>query len=353
MEKLSVAPNGLKPTLVMIVVQMSFSAMNIFYKLAAMDGMNLNILVAYRFLFAAAFMLPLALLVEGNKLMKLTWTILSQTFVSGLVGASLAQTFYLRGLAMSSATFAMATTNLVPVMTFILAVSLRSEKLGWDRVAGKVKVLGTIVGVTGAMILTFYKGPCIDIWNTHIDLLRNGIGHEEHPRLIQLLGIFLCFCGSFCYALWLTVQAKITKRYPFPYTSIALMNVVASVQCTIFTLCLERDWSRWKLGFNIRLFTAAYSGIGASGVAFTMAAWCVQMRGPIFVSAFNPLTVVVGVFAASLLLDEKLHLGSVLGGVIIICGLYAVLWGKSNETKKVDQMHALPVKSCNNQNQTC
>ena len=65
MEKLSVAPNGLKPTLVMIVVQMSFSAMNIFYKLAAMDGMNLNILVAYRFLFAAAFMLSLALLVEG------------------------------------------------------------------------------------------------------------------------------------------------------------------------------------------------------------------------------------------------------------------------------------------------
>ena len=65
MEKLRVTANGLKPTLVMIIVQISFSAMNIFYKLAAMDGMNLNILVAYRFLFAAAFMLPLALLVEG------------------------------------------------------------------------------------------------------------------------------------------------------------------------------------------------------------------------------------------------------------------------------------------------
>lgn len=47
----------------------------------------------------------------------------------------------------------------------------------------------------------------------------------------------------------------------------------------------------------------------ASGVSFTMAAWCVQKRGPIFVSAFNPLTLVVGVIAASLLLDEMLHLG--------------------------------------------
>lgn len=115
----------------------------------------------------------------------------------------------------------------------------------------------------------------------------------------------------------------------------------------------------------------------ASGVSFTMAAWCVQMRGPIFVSAFNPLTLVVGVFAAALLLDEKLHLGrssfshlsnqilitsltvnfyrtlyiltrlrmyfadcSVLGGVIIICGLYVVLWGKRNEMRKIDQLIA-------------
>lgn len=43
---------------------------------------------------------------------------------------------------------------------------------------------------------------------------------------------------------------------------------------------------------------------------------------------------------------------SVLGGVIIICGLYVVLWGKRNEMRKVDQLHALPVKSFINQNET-
>lgn len=93
----------------------------------------------------------------------------------------------------------------------------RSEKLGWDSVAGKAKVVGTLVGVTGAMILTFYKGLSMDIWNTHIDLVKNSGGHVEQPRLIQMLGIFLCFCGSFCYALWLIVQVCMICIYKFTY----------------------------------------------------------------------------------------------------------------------------------------
>lgn len=65
MEKISnIVTDGLKPTVVMVVVQISFAAVNIFYKLAALDGMNLTILIAYRFLFAAAFMLPLAIFFE-------------------------------------------------------------------------------------------------------------------------------------------------------------------------------------------------------------------------------------------------------------------------------------------------
>lgn len=48
----------------MVLVQTMFAGANIFYKLAANDGMNVKILVAYRFLFASAFMIPLALYVE-------------------------------------------------------------------------------------------------------------------------------------------------------------------------------------------------------------------------------------------------------------------------------------------------
>lgn len=47
----------------------------------------------------------------------------------------------------------------------------------------------------------------------------------------------------------------------------------------------------------------------ASGVMFSLVAWCVKMRGPLFVSVFNPLLLVIVAIAGSLLLEEMLHLG--------------------------------------------
>lgn len=56
--------HGLKPTLLMVVVQVAFAGVNILYKLALNDGMKLKIIVAYRFLFASAIMVPMALIFE-------------------------------------------------------------------------------------------------------------------------------------------------------------------------------------------------------------------------------------------------------------------------------------------------
>lgn len=47
----------------------------------------------------------------------------------------------------------------------------------------------------------------------------------------------------------------------------------------------------------------------ASGMMFTFVAWCIRMRGPLFVSVFNPLMLVLVAIAGSLVLNEHLHLG--------------------------------------------
>jgi uncharacterized protein (DUF58 family) len=64
-------------------------------------------------------------------------------------------------------------------------------------------------------------------------------------------------------------------------------------------------------------------------------AWCVKQRGPLFVSVFSPLMLLMVAVLSSLLLGEKLHLGTALGAVLIVMGLYAVLWGKGREAAKV------------------
>ena len=55
---------GLKPVLAMVVVQVSLGGINIMYKLAKSDGMSMNVLIAYRYIFAAAFTAPLALIFD-------------------------------------------------------------------------------------------------------------------------------------------------------------------------------------------------------------------------------------------------------------------------------------------------
>ncbi|KAL2468861.1 Uncharacterized protein Fot_50437 [Forsythia ovata] len=50
----------------MVAVQMALTGVNILYKLAANDGMSLKVLVAYRFMFAALTVVPLALILERN-----------------------------------------------------------------------------------------------------------------------------------------------------------------------------------------------------------------------------------------------------------------------------------------------
>ncbi|KAF5813757.1 hypothetical protein HanXRQr2_Chr03g0102461 [Helianthus annuus] len=75
-----------KPVLLMVVVQMVLAGANVFYKLAENDGMKLPILVAYRFVFSTAIMVPIALFVERKKRPKLTWMTLLQAFCCGLFG---------------------------------------------------------------------------------------------------------------------------------------------------------------------------------------------------------------------------------------------------------------------------
>ncbi|CAL5377793.1 unnamed protein product [Camellia sinensis] len=84
-------------------------------------------------------------------------------------------------------------------------------------------------------------------------------------------------------------------------------------------------------------------GIVACGVTFTLMAWCVQIKGPLFVSIFSPLLLVLVAIAGSLLLDEKLHLGSILGAGVIVCGLYIVLREKNKELMRITQL--MPSKS--------
>ncbi|CAM0901541.1 unnamed protein product [Alopecurus aequalis] len=340
---------GMKPVAGMVVVQFVFAGVNIFYKLAVCDGMDMRVLIAYRYLFASVVLAPLAYYVERKKRTKMTWRVILLSFVCGLCGGSLAQNLYISGMKLTSATFASAMTNLIPAITFVLAVLFRYERLAVRTVPGQAKVAGTLLGVGGAMLLTFYKGAQVDLWPpTHVNLAaqlaaRHQATSSQPPSSSSFsgggagdggnraMGSLLCMGSCFFYALWLILQARLSREYPFHYSTTALMCVMSALQSALFALCFDRDVQQWKLGADIRLLAVVYTGVLASGVMLVVLSWCVKRRGPLFASVFNPMMLVVVAVLSSLLLGEELHLGSVLGAVLIVLGLYAVLWGKGRE----------------------
>ncbi|XP_050209260.1 WAT1-related protein At1g68170-like isoform X2 [Mercurialis annua] len=299
--------NDLKAVTAMVVVHIALTIVNILYKLAANQDLNLRVLVAYRWIFSTAFLIPLALIVERKKRPKLTWMVVFQACLCGFFGM---------------------------------------EKLNLKTTIGKAKLIGTIIVVGGAMVLSFYKGLEIKFWSMGTHLVKQNPlqNSQSNAHENYSIGSLMALCSIISYAVWLIVQTKMSKRYPCPYSSAALMSITAAVQCVVFSLSMERNWSEWKLHWNLMLLIAVYSGIMISGVVVIVIAWCVQVRDPVFVANFNPLSLLLTALVESTFLHKNLHIGTILGAGLIVFGLYMVLWGKANELKlKLAQSTSLQV----------
>ncbi|CAO2035002.1 unnamed protein product, partial [Urochloa humidicola] len=59
----------------------------------------------------------------------------------------------------NSTTIVTALSNLTPQSTFIVAILTRQEVVKLGKASGRAKLAGTLVGLGGAMVVTFYRGP--------------------------------------------------------------------------------------------------------------------------------------------------------------------------------------------------
>ncbi|XP_059650182.1 WAT1-related protein At1g09380 [Cornus florida] len=323
----------LLPFLAMVITQVGFAGMNIIAMLAMDSGLNPFILVAYRQIFATIAIIPFAYFLERKTRPKMTLQVLFQIFLSSIFGVTLNQITYFVGLKNSTPTIACALSNLLPAVTFLLAIPFRLESVGIKTRAGQAKVLGTIMCVGGAMFLSFYNGHSVPIGESSIHWKyadNMGEGNSSNNGNF-ILGPFLLIASSVTWAIWFIIQAKMSENYAAPYTTSALMCLMASVQCGIIGLCVEHNVSAWSLTSGIRAVTCLYAGLVCSALAICLMSWCIQRKGPLYVSVFSPLLLVIVAILSWALIRETLYVGTVVGSALIVMGLYAVLWGKNKE----------------------
>ncbi|XP_038903715.1 uncharacterized protein LOC120090229 isoform X3 [Benincasa hispida] len=110
------------PYIAVISLQFGYAGMNIISAISLDRGMSHYVLVVYRHAFATAVMAPFALVLERKVRPKITFKIFIQMLVLALLGPLLDQNLYYMGLQMTSPTISCAIGNMLPSMTFAMAV---------------------------------------------------------------------------------------------------------------------------------------------------------------------------------------------------------------------------------------
>ncbi|KAF9608438.1 hypothetical protein IFM89_009804, partial [Coptis chinensis] len=285
-----------KAYLAMVTLQCGYAGMVILTMLCLNRGLNHNILVVYRNAAATIVVAPFALIFERPVI---------------------DQNLYYMGMKYTSATFASAILNIQPAVTFTMALIFRLEKVKIKSIHSQAKIAGTIVSLGGAMIMTLYKGPIIDmVWSTRENhsgstSISTSTAQNWFVGTLMLLGSCTTWSGFFI------LQSITLKEYPAELSLTSLIVFMGVIQGGVVALVMERDFSAW--------------GIVGSAFAYYVQGVVMKDRGPVFVTAFNPLCMIIVAVLGTMIIAEPLHLGSLIGSLVIVVGLYSVIWGKSKD----------------------
>ncbi|KAJ1687748.1 hypothetical protein LUZ63_019138 [Rhynchospora breviuscula] len=321
-----------KAYIVAILIQFIYGGNNILSKDAINGGMPTTIFVFYRLLFGTLVFFPIALVFGRKNAPKLSWKIATKIFFLALFGATFIFNILAIGIKYTSSTATAAIANAIPVVTFALAVLLRMESVTLKKITGIAKVLGVLLCLAGVMVLAFYDGPSLKSVNHHRPFLHGSKNKQgPHSKFEWIIGTFILIFFALAWSLWLIIQGPFLKEYPSKLLFSTICTFFGAVQSFFVALIAERDFNKWKLHFDDTSLAVLYTGIVVSGLGFYLQVWVIEKKGPVFIAIWQPLALLITLACSSFFLGEKINLGSVLGGLLMVGGLYSVLWGKQGD----------------------
>lgn len=336
MGKVKLVLEKAKPFLAIMSLQFGYAGMSIIATLCLKNGMNHFILSVYRHIFATLSVAPFALLFERKTRPKMTLSVFWKIMVLGFLEPVLDQNLYYMALQYTSATFTMACVNILPAITFIMATIFRLEKVSIKKLSSQAKMIGTIVTVSGAMVMTMYRGPIVNIFGMHE--FEHHVSSSNHANGQNwVLGAIFVLCSCLGWSGFFILQSFTLTEYPAELSLTAWVCFMGALEGGVVSLVAVRDMRAWVLGWDSRLVASVYTGVVCSGIAYYVQGFVNRTKGPVFVTVFSPLCMIITAVLGALFLHELLHLGSIIGAVIIVMGLYTVVWGKSKDAPPTSQ----------------
>ncbi|CAG7902564.1 unnamed protein product [Brassica rapa] len=318
------------PFAAMVSVECVMVGANTLFKAATLRGLSFYVYIFYSYVVATIVLLPLSLIFgRSRRLPSAKFPVFVKIFflavlglMSGLVG--------LKGVEYSSPTLSSAISNLTPAFTFTLAIIFRMEQVRLSSSATQAKIIGTLVSISGALVVVLYKGPKVLTAASSPSTISLD-QHLTSSNSSWMIGGLLLASQYFFISVWYILQTQVMAVYPEQITVIFFYNLFATLISAPVCFFAESNLTSWVVKPDISLAAIVYSGVLLSSFGLAIHTWGLHLKGPVYISLFKPLSIVIAVILGAIFLGDALYLGSVIGSVILSLGFYTVIWGKARE----------------------
>ncbi|XP_065634050.1 protein WALLS ARE THIN 1-like [Quercus suber] len=258
------------------------------------------------------------------------------------------QEFYYLGLNNTSATFASATENSIPAISFLMAALFGMEQVHLKRKDGIAKVLGTISTVAGSLVITLYKGPALFGSNlqSHQSYFLLSLGNVKVTS--WTLGCISLIGHCLCWSSWIILQTPLLKKYSARLSIASYAYFFSILQYLVTAVVFERNSQAWVANSTDDLLTIFYTRLVASAMTYAIQIYVIDKAGSLFVSVlYLPLQTLLVAIIEAVALGKEFYLGGIIGAIFIVTGLYLVVWGKGEQRQLGEEK---PSVSENNNN---
>ncbi|KAM3322579.1 hypothetical protein P3S67_003730 [Capsicum chacoense] len=202
-------------------------------------------------------------------------------------------------------------------------------------VEGQAKVGGTIVCVSGAILMAVFRGPVVFGDGTSNFTAQIEISAKSQPEpagwlMSSFLELgfdnWLCLIGnSMCLAAYLALQCSDFGKIPASLSLTAYSYLFAVLLMMGTSFFMTNGSTDWYLTQS-EVVAVCYAGVVTSALTFGLMTWSNKVLGPALVALYSPLQPAATTILSSVFLGSAIYLGSILAGLLIIAGLYLVTW---------------------------
>lgn len=226
-------------------------------------------------------------------------------FVAAFFGVGLNMLTFFKGLEFTTPIHASVIMTTVPIVVFVLSLLILKEKII------SKKIIGIILGLTGAVILTIY-------------------GKAMHSGDNILLGNFLVFVNAVSYGFYLIIIKQLVAKYhPVNLLKWLFLFGILIVLPVSFNEVKAIEWVSFTPYIS---FSVLFTIVGATFITYLLNPLALRELKATTVGSFLYLQPVIAGIFAIIMGSDSLNIVKIIATLLIFAGVYLV--SKKTTTNK-------------------